>query len=59
MQQIVGAIIKQDEKLLMLDRKNFPFGWACPAGHVETGETIEQALVREIKEETNLDIRVH
>ncbi len=55
--KIAAAIIKDKSgKILMLDRKNFPFGWACPAGHVERVETIKQALVREIKEETNLDI---
>ena len=56
MHRIVGAIIKQNDRILMMDRKNFPYGWACPAGHVEVKENLGQALKREIKEETNIDI---
>ncbi len=57
--KIVAAVFRQVGKILMLDRKNFPFGWACPAGHVEAGETIELALLREIKEETNLNLKTY
>lgn len=53
----VGAIIKKKDKILMLDRAIFPFGWACPAGHVKKGEKIEDALKREIFEETNIKIK--
>jgi len=53
----VGAIIKSNEKILMIDRATYPFGWACPAGHVDDGEKPEQALIRETKEETNLRIK--
>ena len=41
----------------MLDRVNFPFGWACPAGHVEENETPEEAMIREVKEEVNIDAK--
>ena len=41
----------------MLDRANFAFGWACPAGHVEDEEEPEQALAREAKEEVGIDVR--
>lgn len=57
MHRSVAAIIKNNkEEILMLDRKNFPFGWACPAGHVEENETPEDALKREVKEESGLDV---
>lgn len=65
MHRSVAAIIKNDKgEILMLDRRNFPYGWACPAGHVEEGETPEEALKREVKEETglgakNIELIVH
>ena len=57
MHSSVGALMKQNNKILMLDRKNIPLGWACPAGHIEIGEKPEQTLIREIKEEANLDVK--
>lgn len=53
----IGAIMRQDGKVLMLDRKNIPWGWACPAGHIKDGETPAQALIKEVKEETGLAVR--
>jgi len=53
----VGAIIKKDEKFLLVDRNLMPFGFAAIAGHVDEGEEKEKALVREVKEETNLDVK--
>ncbi len=49
----------KEDKILMLDRAYFPFGWACPAGHADKGENPEQALKREIKEETGLKIKTY
>lgn len=52
----VDAIILQDQTILLIKRKNEPFKnkWALPGGFVEYGETTEQAVLREIKEETGL-----
>lgn len=50
----VGAIIKRNQKYLLIDRKNPPFGFAGLAGHIDEGESPEEALVREVKEESNL-----
>ena len=43
--------------LVLIERKNAPAGWALPGGFVEYGETLEQAAVREAKEETSLEVR--
>ncbi len=51
----VGAIIKNHKgEILMIDRLKQPFGWACPAGHIDEGEEPEEALNREVEEETGL-----
>lgn len=53
-----GAIIKNEKnEILLIDRVKIPLGWAAPAGHVEDGELPEEALRREVKEETNLKIK--
>lgn len=58
MHKSVGAIITNDKgEILMIDRVKKPYGWACPAGHVDDGETPEDAMVREVREETGLDVR--
>jgi len=52
----VGAIIEKDGKILVMERKLPPEGFACVAGHIDEGEMPWEALEREIKEETNLDL---
>lgn len=54
----VDFIIKFNSGIVLVKRKNFPKGWAIPGGFVDYGETIEQAAIREAKEETNLDIEI-
>ncbi|GBD94190.1 bifunctional nicotinamide mononucleotide adenylyltransferase/ADP-ribose pyrophosphatase [bacterium BMS3Abin05] len=44
--------------IVLINRKNFPYGWAIPGGFVDYGESCEQAAVREAKEETALDVRL-
>ena len=43
-------------RLVLIRRKHPPPGWALPGGHVEVGETVEQAAVREALEETGLTV---
>ena len=56
----VGAVVVNDRKLLMIRRAKDPGKglWSIPGGRVEKGEYLSQALQREVKEETNLDIEV-
>jgi len=57
---VVAAIIKQDNKIFATQRGygNFKGFWEFPGGKIETGETPEEALIREIKEELNVEIIV-
>ncbi|WP_280428167.1 NUDIX domain-containing protein [Nocardia brasiliensis] len=58
-QLVVGAVVAHDGKVLLLQRPadDFMGGiWELPSGKVDPGETLDQALVREVKEETGLDI---
>jgi len=54
----VGAIILDGDKILLEKRKNDPSKgkWTVPGGLVELGETVEQAVVREVNEETRLEV---
>lgn len=52
----VGVILRQGEKILLIKRKKFPIAFACPAGHVDDGESFEHAAIREIHEEVGLTI---
>ena len=42
--------------IVLIDRKNPPFGWALPGGFVDYGESLEQAAVREALQETSLRV---
>lgn len=57
---IIIEIQKNDgqEGIILIKRKNPPYGWALPGGFVDYGETLEEAAIREAKEETSLDIRL-
>ncbi|MBA7642330.1 hypothetical protein ES703_50020 [subsurface metagenome] len=46
------------EGIILIKRKNPPHGWALPGGFVDYGESLEEAAVREAKEETSLDIKL-
>jgi ADP-ribose pyrophosphatase YjhB (NUDIX family) len=52
----VDCIILIGKKVLLIHRKNEPVGWALPGGFVEYGETVEDAVRREMKEETGLEL---
>ncbi len=56
----VDGIITKDEEILLIERKNPPFEgrYALPGGFVEYNEKVEEAVVREIEEETGLKTKV-
>ncbi|WP_019625702.1 NUDIX hydrolase [Thioalkalivibrio sp. ALJT] len=46
----------QPGRVLVIERRNPPHGWALPGGFVDVGETTEHAAVREAREETGLEV---
>jgi mutator protein MutT len=54
----VGAVVLKENKILLEKRQNDPGKgkWSIPGGLVELGESVEQTVIREVKEETNLDV---
>ncbi|MBO6233120.1 MAG: NUDIX domain-containing protein, partial [Clostridia bacterium] len=51
-----GCIISENNKILLI--RQISGMWGFPKGHVEEGETEEQTAIREVKEETNIDVQV-
>jgi 8-oxo-dGTP diphosphatase len=56
----VGAVILDGGRVLLVQRGQEPLKgeWSLPGGVVEVGETLKAALVREVREETSLDVVV-
>jgi 8-oxo-dGTP diphosphatase len=56
----VGGVIVQDGKAIIVKRANDPYKgqWSIPGGRVELGESLAEALVREMREETGLDVEI-
>lgn len=55
---IIELVDQPDKPILLIERKNPPFGWALPGGFVDVGETLEQAAVREAAEEVSLSVKL-
>jgi ADP-ribose pyrophosphatase YjhB (NUDIX family) len=54
--EIPASPAGRDDGIVLIERSNPPFGWALPGGFVDYGESLEEAVTREAKEETNLDL---
>lgn len=56
----VGGVVIHEERVLLIQRGQEPLKgrWSFPGGVVELGETLTAAVVREVLEETSLDVRV-
>lgn len=57
---MVDVVIPSDEGVVLIRRGSDPYKgmWALPGGFAEVGETVENAAIREAKEETNLDVEL-
>jgi len=54
---VVGAVIyNNDNKIFLAQSHKWQDKWGVPGGHLEWGETLKNAVKREVKEETNLDV---
>lgn len=59
---VSGGVVIREGKALILQRSenenSFPGMWELPSGKLEEGESIEEALLREVKEESGLDVEI-
>ncbi len=56
----VDGVLIQDQSVLLIQRKHPPYqgSWALPGGFVECGEKTEDAMIREMKEETGFKVQI-
>ncbi|MDQ0229153.1 NUDIX domain-containing protein [Metabacillus malikii] len=54
---VAVVILTKDNQVLLQKRADVGL-WGIPSGHIEIGETVSEAAIREVKEETNLDITI-
>lgn len=53
---IIELVDRPGRPIVLIERANPPYGWALPGGFVDEGERLEQAAVREAREETSLEV---
>lgn len=54
----VAVIILNEKNEVLLQKRKDVGLWGIPSGHIEIGETVSDAAIREVKEETNLDVTI-
>ncbi|HQU14709.1 MAG: NUDIX hydrolase [Chromatiales bacterium 21-64-14] len=55
---IIEMADRPERPIVLIERRNPPYGWALPGGFVDVGEWVEQAATREAWEETGLRVRL-
>jgi len=55
---IIELIDRPARPIILIERRNPPYGWAIPGGFVDYGETVETAAKREAKEEVGLEVEL-
>ncbi len=55
---IIELIDQPNRPIILIERKNPPYGWAIPGGFIDYGESVEMAAYREAKEEVSLDVEL-
>ena len=56
--RVIGILIENNKILLVKQKVSETRNWSLPGGKLEQGETLEQGIIREMKEETGLDVEV-
>ena len=56
--RVTGVLVEENRILIVRQEVNPTRGWSLPGGRLEPGETLDEAMVREMKEETGLDVSV-
>lgn len=54
---LIELVDRPGRPVVLIKRRNPPYGWAVPGGFVDVGESVERAAVREAREETGLEVR--
>lgn len=55
---IIELIDQPHRPIILIERKNTPYGWAIPGGFVDYGESVEKAAIREAQEEISLEVEL-